>query len=194
MVTSIRKYGGNWKRQAQVIGAIAAVYIFANGIVTGIAERDGRALVAQHLQFEPTMMVGSPVPFAFWERELLWRHNLDASAGGGSLYGDGTYSLLDGAKLRIERHHYHGDRDVYLTRNSPKNRAVVHTLRGTSKIAMQRAQRIAMTNPEFKAFLFWSRMPLVKIGRDDVVITDQRFTDPRAVDRFTVRAPLERAE
>jgi inner membrane protein len=37
-----------------------------------------------------------------------------------------------------------------------------------------------------QAFLFWSRMPLAELHDDRIILRDQRFLDPRIVDRFTV--------
>ena len=49
-----------------------------------------------------------------------------------------------------------------------------------------------MKNPEFKAFLFWSRMPFALLQDDQekeqVILKDQRFDNPLLGDRFTVKA------
>ncbi len=45
-------------------------------------------------------------------------------------------------------------------------------------------------NPDAKAFLFWSRMPIVEIDGDVATLRDQRFADPRVADRFAVRLEL----
>lgn len=56
-----------------------------------------------------------------------------------------------------------------------------------------RLAEFAATNREVRAFMLWSRMPVARFDADgQVTLTDQRFTDPRAVDRFTVvAAPTE---
>ena len=45
--------------------------------------------------------------------------------------------------------------------------------------------------PDAQAFLFWSRMPLAELHNDHIILSDQRFTDPRVASRFqlTLRAP-----
>ena len=48
----------------------------------------------------------------------------------------------------------------------------------------------ARTDPQIKAFLFWSRAPLVeRRGEGDLWLRDARFVDPRVGDRFSVRLP-----
>ncbi|WP_120717785.1 metal-dependent hydrolase [Tsuneonella amylolytica] len=46
---------------------------------------------------------------------------------------------------------------------------------------------IAGRDPQVRAFLFWSRTPLIEPGQDGVYrLRDARYYDPRARDRFTV--------
>jgi inner membrane protein len=45
-------------------------------------------------------------------------------------------------------------------------------------------------DPAVRAFLFWSRMPVVRVEGKDLVITDQRFYDPLVRGRFTVVWPI----
>ena len=41
-------------------------------------------------------------------------------------------------------------------------------------------------NPDGKAFLFWSRMPVAELHADRIILRDQRFMDPMVMDRFAV--------
>ena len=54
-----------------------------------------------------------------------------------------------------------------------------------------RIQQWAKADPDAQAFLFWSRMPLAELHDDHIILSDQRFTDPRVASRFqiTLRAP-----
>lgn len=53
----------------------------------------------------------------------------------------------------------------------------------------------ARTDPQVRAFLFWSRMPFAEHAADgSITIKDQRFTNPLTGDRFKVRiAPVAQA-
>jgi inner membrane protein len=184
------KRGENWRRSAQIAATVVGIYIFANGIITGVAERQGRDLVAQHLPVQSSMMVASPVPFSFWNRELLWRYEVPDKQGGGVLMGKGDFHLVDGAKLRIDPHHDYNP-TLYLTKSSANVPGLSDRLPMYQGNDLATAQRIAKSNSEFQAFLLWSRMPIINMTRDTIMVTDQRFTDPRAIDRFTVRSRLE---
>ncbi len=73
--TSLRaeRQGKNyWSRPAgfAIIGASA--YIFANGVITGLAERSAVAALRSQ-GIESPLVVASPPPLAFWERDVFWR-------------------------------------------------------------------------------------------------------------------------
>lgn len=53
--------------------AAICVYIFANGLITGRAERLTAEAVRQQHGIIPTLVVANPVPVQFWKREMLWR-------------------------------------------------------------------------------------------------------------------------
>lgn len=59
------------------------------------------------------------------------------------------------------------------------------------------AKNAAQQNLDFKAFLFWSRMPIFSFERDGagminaVIIEDARFNGPLAKQRFRVRAEID---
>lgn len=65
----------------------------------------------------------------------------------------------------------------------------------TGQIGVHNASQAASfaENRDAKAFLFWSRMPIIstraKGTERETAIGDQRFTDPLVGDRFTVRIP-----
>lgn len=144
-------------RRAPAIGAFAfaCAFIFANGLITGHAERSFRQTIEARTGMQPTLVVANPVPLQFWKREMLWR---DAR-----LAGAGRYSML-------------GERDYG---GGP-------TLHNMADPLVERARAV---DPSAAAFLFWSRMPLVRIEGADLVLTDQRFGG-RASANFTVKVPL----
>lgn len=82
-----KRASGNWRKRGQAILAAASVYIFANGAITGMAEAEGHRHLHDH-GIAAELVVASPVPAAFWQRDMLWR----SRAGG---YGNYAYSLFD---------------------------------------------------------------------------------------------------
>lgn len=62
----------NWQRPAWIGFAAICAYIFANGLITGAAERmAARALQASG--HRDVLVVASPPPLAFWKRDIFWR-------------------------------------------------------------------------------------------------------------------------
>lgn len=47
-------------------------------------------------------------------------------------------------------------------------------------------QGISAANDDARAFLFWSRMPVVTTDREKATVTDQRFSNPLVADRFSI--------
>ena len=141
-----------WTRTAAVAVVAASTYVFANGLFTGLAE----SRVAAELQaagVRNPLVVASPPPVAFWQRDIFWRNAVS--------YGDTSFGPF-------------------------VNRGPVGTGR-PHNAADPRIQMVAATNSEVRAFLLWSRMPIAVFAPDgSLTLTDQRFRDPRAADRFTV--------
>jgi inner membrane protein len=111
----------------------------------------------------PATAVASAVPIAFWQREVLWRQ--------GESYGSLPYALVGPEPSRLG--------DVAAVKVNGMGDARI-------RAAMER-------DPDARAFLFWSRMPVATVEKDAIVIRDQRFMDPRVGDRFTLRIPLDEA-
>jgi inner membrane protein len=152
-----RRGMANWQRPAWLGFTAICAYIFANGLITGTAEN--AAMMKLRTRYDPTtsmpdpMVVASPVPVAFWQREILWRDERD--------YGSGSYALGSGVSLD--------------TNGQPH---------GADKLSLSHIEMVLEDGPYY---LFWSRMPLVKQTKDGPVVRDQRFTDPRVGDRFTLK-------
>jgi inner membrane protein len=148
----------NWQRPAITAFLVLSAYIFTNGAITGYAEAQAmqrlQSLQNPALSMPDPLVVASPKPVLFWQRDIFWRDDVN--------YGTGFYGL--GQKLSLD------------TKGRPH---------GADKLALSHAQMAMEQGP---AYLFWSRMPVVEqvIGKPPI-IRDQRFTDPRVGDRFTLK-------
>ena len=159
------KRGGEWRRPARVALSVTLAYIGLNAGITAKAESDGKQ------ELPVADVIASPLPLAFWDREIIW-HAEDAEAevaipvtGGWTLAAG-----LDDGKTSL-----------------PANEVVwIEDGSGPTPTAWQ----VASSDPQVAAFLFWSRTPFVECGSDgSVLLRDARFDDPRARDRFTVALP-----
>ncbi|MFO6447487.1 metal-dependent hydrolase [Erythrobacter sp. NE805] len=156
------KAGAEWARAGQVGVVAALAYVGLNAAISGgkLARDDdvtGRTVIA------------SPVPLAFWNREMI-------------LGSRGHYAIVDPA---IE------GRDPATV--SPAEEAALIAELGDC--ALEPAIRGAQGNSQAEAFLFWSRAPFLTRAPDgSVVLRDARFTDPRVVDRFSLALPDVRCE
>jgi inner membrane protein len=67
-----RRAAALWSRPAALALVAASAYIFANGVLTGLAEK--RVTTAlRDAGVRPVAVVASPPPFAFWRRDVFWR-------------------------------------------------------------------------------------------------------------------------
>jgi inner membrane protein len=66
-----KKGDANWQRPAWISFAVICAYIFGNGLITGKAEADTRLVVEQQYGETPSAVVANPLPFLFWQREML---------------------------------------------------------------------------------------------------------------------------
>lgn len=88
----VEKRGGSgWRKPALITLAAACCYIFANGLITGQAERETANAVRAQLKHDPSLVVANPVPVAFWRRTMMWRDE--------DSYSDGHYALGRGVQL-----------------------------------------------------------------------------------------------
>jgi inner membrane protein len=152
------KQGGEWRRPAQIAIAVGLAYIGVNAGITHSHERmtamDARG---------PT--IASPIPFAFWEREMIIPiHN-------------GRYHVIP---------NFNGP---------TSERLETKTLGDPEFSYFCDLEDLAALNSQTEAFLFWSRSPLLERGPDgSLLLRDARFLDPRVGGRFTVRLPGVRCE
>ncbi len=97
-----RERSGRPDARRPAIAAFAAIcaYIFANGLITGQAERLASARLAK-LRIAPALVVANPVPVQFWRRTLLWRDSASYGSGGFVL-GQPVSGLGSAAPLRLD--------------------------------------------------------------------------------------------
>lgn len=67
-----RSGAANWTRPAWIGFTAVCAYIFANGLITGAAERTASSALraAGH---RDALAVASPPPLTFWKRDIFWR-------------------------------------------------------------------------------------------------------------------------
>ena len=127
-------------RPAQIAAAVMLAYIALNLAESSWAERTTAERLRQR-GIEPTLVVASPPPFAFWRRSMAWR-SADRR-GNGDLDFEHGLTLLPGSEP--------------LNLDDPR-------------LAAAKAR-----DPHVRAFLVWSRMPMVLRLGGRAYLTDQRF-------------------
>lgn len=156
----------NWKRPAQITIAVGLAYIAINGVISSIA---GANFYEAEMS-ETHAQINSPVPLAFWDREVL--------VGG---EGEWFVETDDPKVLRSIR-----------TGNMPSEVIMKYSLKQLTNrgCKLPNFTEIRRQNSEIDAFLFWSRAPFAERAPDgSVILRDARFYDPRARDRFSVALP-----
>jgi inner membrane protein len=127
-------------RPAQIAGLAMLAYIGLNLAESGYAEAATAAELRQR-GLNPTLVVASPPPLAFWRRTMLWR-TTDRFGGGHFDPGHG---------LTVDRS------------SQPLN------------LSDPRLSAAAARYRHVRAFLVWSRMPIVVEQSGRAFLTDQRF-------------------
>ncbi|WP_375289489.1 metal-dependent hydrolase [Qipengyuania sp.] len=185
------KRGGKWRRPARGALALGLAYIGVNAAITAHAEDRADALVRHGYDVQPDLVVATPVPLAWWSRELLWRVEVPSRSGTAIAYGDGSFSISGGAEL-LDPPDAGTTRSITLddpARARSYVRARSFLVRNDELTCWLR------TDPNVAPFLFWSRMPVVEeqAGEPDRLI-DQRFADPRVSSSFSVTLPRDCGE
>lgn len=154
--------GRDWRRRGMVLITGLSAYILGNGVITGVAEARTAAWVHGTYGVTPQLVVASPMPLAFWQREMLWR--------GDEQRGRRVINLAEGLLPSV----------------------FALEVTGPEPIGMDdpRIAAAARNDPKVRAFLFWSRMPFaVKEADGSLMLGDQRFGNDRIRSRFSVRIP-----
>lgn len=156
----------NWQRTAWVSFTAICAYIFANGAITGVAESHTTHWLKSEASVDPELVVANPLPVTFWKRAMLWRSK--------ELYGEEDYDLFSAG-----------------VGNQQFQNGKIGTPHMVNHPAVAKAGEI---DPEAKAYLFWTRMPVVTVeDKDDsylVTLRDQRFMISGIGDRFVVRTTV----
>jgi inner membrane protein len=127
-------------RPAQIAGILMLGYIAFNlGESARLEKATAEILRARGI--EPTLVIASPPPFAFWNRRMMWRST--------DRWGDGSFDLQSGLVV------------------SPVSRPL--------GLDNPRLAATALHNRHVRAFLVWSRMPIVIQQDGKPFLTDQRF-------------------
>lgn len=159
--------GGDWARRGSIAAVVLSVYVLGNGLVTGMAEAATARWVQATYGIEADLVVASPAPLAIWQREMLWR--------GQGQHGSRIVNLSDGLLPSMFDPAITAPQAIGM--DNPRIAAAAHS------------------DPQVRAFLFWSRMPFaVREADGSMTLRDQRFTNPLTGDRFKVRiAPTQQA-
>jgi inner membrane protein len=81
------------RRPAVIAAGLLLVYITGNMALSAVAERRTAAVLRER-GIEPTLIVASPPPLAFWNRTMAWRS--------ASRWGSGSYRLFGGLSIGDE--------------------------------------------------------------------------------------------
>ena len=158
------KRGGEWKRPARAAIAVALAYIGVNGVISARQVSNFEALVPGIEKDLGHVIIASPVPLYFWQREIIYG------------YPKGHWAMY------LAKAPWKGPALPEVRRNS------VEIVPTENLCVWQNFEERSATNSQMAAFLFWSRAPLAERGDDgSVVLRDARFYDPRARDQFSVK-------
>jgi inner membrane protein len=163
------KAGGAWMRPARVGIAVGLAYIGMNGVISHKASVAGEKALEVGLR-----PIASPVPLAFWDRELVFYVKEKSPTPSAML---GSWSLFGGADQQSWKS-LGGHYGIFENAGEP----IPKTVEGLTD------------NPQIAPFLFWSRTPFTECVDGSVILYDARFYDPRARDRFSVALPDVRCE
>ncbi len=158
--------GGDWRRRGMILVTVLSAYILGNGVLTGLAEARTAAWVRATYGVTPELVVASPMPLAFWQREMLWR--------GEGQRGRRVVNMAEGVLPSVFPLEISGPEPIGM--DDPRIAAA------------------AARDPEVRAFLFWSRMPFaVRQPDGSLMLGDQRFGNDAVRSRFSVKIPAEEA-
>ncbi|GGA05070.1 hypothetical protein GCM10010923_13400 [Blastomonas marina] len=153
------KHGGDWRKAGQVAMAAAVAYIGTNAIITWHAENVRGANFDQ--------AIASPVPLAFWERELIIPNSGVLDERPPLIL---SQTIIDGV--------------LGSTEQPP---AFDASQCGTASVPA--------SDSEVSAFLFWSRVPFLECDESGrIVVRDARYYHPSARGRFSVLLAKSQSE
>lgn len=170
--------GAEWQRPARIAGVGVAAYVVLNLAISHLAIERGREVFAVERHHAPQMLVANPMPLQFWKRDLLWQ---DASPASPTNY---HFEFNAFSPEDYRAYHMQGGAPDWWGHTSIGyyNALIDPRFR-------RHVERMARDDPRARAFLFWSRMPVVlNTGPNDpITIEDQRFMDSFAGRSFHVQ-------
>jgi inner membrane protein len=152
-----RRGQGNWQRPAWLSFTAVCAYIFLNGGITGVAEAQATQIL--RARHDPTASMPDPMVVASPVPIEFWRREMLWRDA--QNFGKGNFVVGRGLSLDVKGRPH-----------------------GADKLSLSHAEMVLDDGP---AYVFWSRMPVVKQTKAGPIMTDQRFTDPRVGDRFTLK-------
>ena len=156
---------GNCQRPARIGIVVGLAYIGMNWLITSEREMRDSDVIAPDRK-----VIASPVPFLFWEREMI-------------IGGNGHYQIVNPAIERLDFEDVTSEIEARYVQN------VGECLVPFADTPLNPWDKQA------EAFLFWSRAPFAERAPDgSVILRDARFYDPRARDRFSVALPDVKCE
>ncbi|MXP09249.1 metal-dependent hydrolase [Pseudoblastomonas halimionae] len=161
------KRGRNWRRTAQIAGAVGLAYIGMNAAIAVKSENDALTFYDNYPGIDA---IGSPVPLAIWKREIIWyAPGSDVETASPV---SGQWTLASG-----------------LSKEMTSLQAKVVWIEDGADPPVS-AVELAVGDRQLAAFIFWSRTPFVECSSGGkILVRDARYYDPRARDRFTVAMP-----
>jgi inner membrane protein len=151
----------HWQRPAWIGLTAICAYIFANGLITGRAEKMTAEAVERQQGIIPTLVVANPVPVQFWKREMLWRDD--------TRFGYGWFTAPSDVFVAGKvREHGMADSTVAKAANGDRD-ASAYLFWSRMPVAEVRGED----------------------GNRQLAVSDQRFGNDLTRDRFTVVFPLK---
>ena len=135
-----RRSDPNAGKPAQIAGLVMLAYIAFN-LGESVRIEHAAANILRSRGIQPTLVVASPPPLAFWRRGIMWR-SADRFGGGSFDFQHGLVIKPDVEPLGLD----------------------------DPLLAAAKAR-----DPHLRAFLVWSRMPIVVTVDGHRYLTDQRF-------------------
>lgn len=166
------KRGGEWMRPARVGILVGLAYIGMNGATSTFAAHN----IYETEMSDTHEQISSPVPLAFWDREVL-------------VGGEGRWFIERDEPTVLPTFKPDGSTGEPLILQ-PSLQPISDNGCRLPNLEIQRS-----ANSQLDAFLFWSRAPFATRAADgSVILYDARFYDPRARGRFSVALPDVKCE
>lgn len=153
-----------WTRPARWSLVGLAGFVAVNFAISGFAVEQMRARLNLRAHSND-LIVANAKPLTFWRREMLTKS--------GPFHGKAEFDLLS----RLDE----PARGITFPGGGTPNDGWIRDVYPDVDLVAARRH-----SPEARAFLFWSRMPVVVREGNAIILRDQRFMDPRTARQFSV--------